>query len=83
MPPRLERTVTQFGFKGAMVNGHMHERFLDDLCFAPILEWATALDVPIYIHPTPRPTGSWTSTTRTAPTWSGDGGGRSTPGLIS
>jgi uncharacterized protein len=47
MPPRLERTVTQFGFKGAMVNGHMHERFLDDLCFAPILERATALDVPI------------------------------------
>ncbi|MFC5743584.1 amidohydrolase family protein [Dyella tabacisoli] len=53
----LERTVTQFGFKGAMVNGHMHGRFLDDLAFSPILERAAALDVPIYIHPYTPPQG--------------------------
>jgi hypothetical protein len=51
----LERTVTQLGFKGALINGHTRGRFLDDEAFWPIFERAEALDVPIYLHPTPPP----------------------------
>ncbi len=47
----LERTVTRLGFKGALVNGLTHGRFLDDKRFWPIFERAHALDVPIYLHP--------------------------------
>jgi predicted TIM-barrel fold metal-dependent hydrolase len=47
----LERTVKQFGFHGALVNGATDGRFLDDPMFEPILARAEALDVPIYIHP--------------------------------
>jgi predicted TIM-barrel fold metal-dependent hydrolase len=47
----LERAVKDLGFHGAMINGTTEGRFLDDPRFAPILERATALDVPIYIHP--------------------------------
>jgi predicted TIM-barrel fold metal-dependent hydrolase len=48
----LERTVTQFGFKGALINGHTNGRYLDDESFSVLLERAQTLDVPIYIHPT-------------------------------
>ena len=48
----LERRVRQHGFKGALINGHTRERYLDDRFFWPILERAEALDVPIYLHPT-------------------------------
>ncbi len=48
----LDRRVTQQGFKGTLINGHTHGRYLDDKFFSPILERAEALDVPIYIHPT-------------------------------
>jgi 2,3-dihydroxybenzoate decarboxylase len=51
----LERTVSQFGFKGALLNGHTKGRYLDDAAFSPIFERAQALDVPIYIHPTDPP----------------------------
>jgi predicted TIM-barrel fold metal-dependent hydrolase len=51
----LERTVTELGFKGALINGHMKGRFLDDQEFWPIFERAEALGVPIYLHPTPPP----------------------------
>jgi predicted TIM-barrel fold metal-dependent hydrolase len=47
----LERTVTQLGLSGALINGVTDGRFLDDPGFAPILARAEALDVPIYIHP--------------------------------
>ena len=47
----LERTVTQHGFKGALINGHVRGRFLDDRAFWPIFERAQRLDVPIYLHP--------------------------------
>jgi uncharacterized protein len=47
----LERAVRDLGFRGAMINGTTDGRFLDDPRFAPILERATRLDVPIYIHP--------------------------------
>lgn len=49
----LERAVTKLGFKGAMIMGLTHGRFMDDKKFRPIFERATALDVPLYIHPTP------------------------------
>jgi predicted TIM-barrel fold metal-dependent hydrolase len=51
----LERTVTQLGFKGALINGHTRGCYLDDESFSVILERAEALDVPIYIHPTDPP----------------------------
>lgn len=51
----LERTVSEYGFKGAAIMGHTQGRYLDDEFFWPILESAAALEVPIYIHPTPPP----------------------------
>ncbi len=51
----LERTVRDYGFKGALINGHIRGRYLDDKFFWPILERAEALHVPIYIHPTQPP----------------------------
>jgi predicted TIM-barrel fold metal-dependent hydrolase len=50
----LERRV-RAGFKGAVVNGHNRGRYLDDKFYAPILDCAERLNVPIYIHPTPPP----------------------------
>jgi uncharacterized protein len=47
----LERTVTEFGFKGALISGTIRGAFLDDPKFAPLLARAEKLDVPIYIHP--------------------------------
>ncbi len=49
----LERCVDKLGFKGAMIMGLTHGRFMDDMQFRPIFERAAALDVPVYIHPTP------------------------------
>lgn len=51
----LERVVREYGFKGALINGHIRGRYLDDQFFWPILERAEALQVPIYLHPTPPP----------------------------
>jgi predicted TIM-barrel fold metal-dependent hydrolase len=51
----LERVVTQFGFKGALINGHTQGHYLDEDSFSVLLERAQALDVPIYIHPTDPP----------------------------
>jgi predicted TIM-barrel fold metal-dependent hydrolase len=52
----LERCVAKLGFRGAMLHGIAHGRFLDDKRFWPVYERAQALDVPIYIHPaTPHP----------------------------
>jgi uncharacterized protein len=51
----LERTVREHGFKGALINGHTRGRYLDDKFFWPILERAEALQVPLYLHPTPPP----------------------------
>ncbi len=47
----LERTVREYGFKGAMLNGHVRGEYLDDKRFWPIFEAAQALDVPLYLHP--------------------------------
>ena len=51
----LERTIREYGFKGAMINGHVRGRYLDDRFFWPILERAHSLNVPIYLHPTEPP----------------------------
>lgn len=51
----LERVVSEYGFKGALINGHTRGRYLDDVSFWPILERAEALQVPLYLHPTPPP----------------------------
>ena len=51
----LERTVRDLGFKGALINGHLGGRYLDDKFFWPIFERAEALRVPIYLHPTQPP----------------------------
>jgi uncharacterized protein len=51
----LERVVREHNFKGAVINGHIRGRYLDDAFFWPILERAEALHVPLYIHPTPPP----------------------------
>ena len=47
----LERTVTQYNFKGALINGLTAGAFLDGKKFWCIFERAQALDVPIYLHP--------------------------------
>jgi uncharacterized protein len=47
----LERTVRDLGFVGALINGHVNGRYLDDKCFWPVFECAEALGVPIYLHP--------------------------------
>jgi predicted TIM-barrel fold metal-dependent hydrolase len=47
----LDRCFRQDGFKGAMINGHVRGRYLDDSFFWPILECAEALGAPIYLHP--------------------------------
>lgn len=49
----LERSVTQLGFVGALVDSHLpNQTYYDDAKWDPF--WATAqrLDVPIYLHPT-------------------------------
>jgi len=43
--------VKDLGFVGTMICGTIGDRFLDDPGFAPILETAARLDVPIYLHP--------------------------------
>jgi len=49
----LERCVTTLGFKGTMLHGHTKGHWLDEEQFLPIFECAAALDVPVYLHPTP------------------------------
>ncbi len=47
----LERAVGRLGFKGAMINGTIEGRFLDDPAFTPVLAAAETLGVPLYLHP--------------------------------
>jgi len=59
MPPQapvaaareMERAVTKLGLNGFIINSHTDERYLDDPFFAPVLEAAEALGLPIYLHP--------------------------------
>ena len=53
----MERAVKKLGFRAVIVNSHTHGHYLDEPQFAPVLEAAEALGVPIYLHPqTPPPT---------------------------
>jgi len=47
----LERCVNELAFKGAMINGQTHGRYLDDPIYDVFWERAQALGAPIYIHP--------------------------------
>ncbi|MEH2482307.1 putative TIM-barrel fold metal-dependent hydrolase [Nitrobacteraceae bacterium AZCC 2146] len=47
----LERAVRELGFKGAMLHSLPEGPFLDERKFWPIFRRASALGVPIYIHP--------------------------------
>jgi predicted TIM-barrel fold metal-dependent hydrolase len=47
----LDRAVRTLGFRGAMINGLIDGRFLDDPMFAPVLSKAADLGVPLYLHP--------------------------------
>lgn len=51
----LERTVKEYGFKGALINGHCRGRYLDDRFFWPVFARAQELGAPIYLHPTRPP----------------------------
>ncbi|WP_142530032.1 amidohydrolase family protein [Pedobacter westerhofensis] len=53
----LERAVTEYNFRGAMIRGLTQDQFLDHPRFAPIFERAEKLDVPIYLHPGLPPKG--------------------------
>lgn len=48
----LERTVKQYGFKGALVNGHTLGRYYEAREYDVFWERAEALGVPVYLHPT-------------------------------
>lgn len=47
----LERATRTLGLKGAVINSHTFDHYLDEQAYWPIFEAAEALDVPIYIHP--------------------------------
>jgi hypothetical protein len=47
----LERSVRDLGFVGALINGHINGRYLDDKFFWPVFECAESLGVPVYLHP--------------------------------
>jgi 2,3-dihydroxybenzoate decarboxylase len=47
----LERAVTQLGLTGALVNAHTQGRYLDDPTLRVVWEYASGLDVPLYLHP--------------------------------
>lgn len=51
----LERTVRDHGFVGALINGHVNGRYLDDTFFWPVFESAETLGVPVFLHPTMPP----------------------------
>lgn len=47
----LERAVRTLHFQGALIDGLTGGQFLDHPAFAPVLQRAEQLDVPIYLHP--------------------------------
>jgi uncharacterized protein len=47
----LDRTVSELGFKGVLINGRTDGRFLDHPSLFPVLERVAALGVPLYLHP--------------------------------
>jgi 2,3-dihydroxybenzoate decarboxylase len=47
----IDRSVSKLGMKGAVVNSHTHNEYLDDPKFYAIFEACEHLNVPLYIHP--------------------------------
>ncbi|MER6188627.1 amidohydrolase family protein [Streptomyces cyaneofuscatus] len=47
----LDRSVTELGMRGALVNAHTQGRYLDDPALRVVWERAEALGVPLYLHP--------------------------------
>lgn len=47
----LTRCVREFGFPGAMINGHTNGQYLDDPALYPFWERVQELGVPVYLHP--------------------------------
>jgi len=47
----LARSVTQLGFKGAMLSGRTRDKNLDHPDFLPLFMEAATLGVPLFIHP--------------------------------
>jgi len=47
----LERCVKEFGFVGALVNGHTGGHYLDAPEFSPLWAMLERLQVPLYLHP--------------------------------
>ncbi|MBP0457207.1 amidohydrolase family protein [Streptomyces montanisoli] len=47
----LERSVTELGMRGALVNAHTQGTYLDDPRLRVVWERAEGLDVPLYLHP--------------------------------
>jgi predicted TIM-barrel fold metal-dependent hydrolase len=63
----LDRCVSTYKFKGALVDGLNGGGFLDELKFTPIFEAAQSLGVPIYLHPSPPPGGVFDAYFKTLP----------------
>ncbi len=51
----LKRAVTELGLWGGHLGSNVGGRYLDSPEFAPILETARALDVPLFVHPADPP----------------------------
>ena len=47
----LERSVSQLGFCGALINGHTNGEYLDHPKFYPFWERVQAMECPVYLHP--------------------------------
>jgi uncharacterized protein len=47
----LERSVTELGFAGALINGTTNGLFFDHAQYSALLDAAASLEVPIYLHP--------------------------------
>lgn len=47
----LERTIKEYNFKGALINGLTQNLFLDNPIFEPLLQRAEQLNSVIYLHP--------------------------------
>jgi 2,3-dihydroxybenzoate decarboxylase len=48
----LERCIRDFGFVGAMINGHTNGQYLDDPALYPFWERVQEMNTIIYLHPT-------------------------------
>ncbi|WP_459571492.1 amidohydrolase family protein [Cupriavidus sp. 8B] len=51
----IERGVQKLDMRAVIINSHIQGEYLDAPKFAPVLEAAEALDVPIYLHPNTPP----------------------------